>query len=262
MRRVTGAVMAGSRTVEVRVRSLRRALREEARPSTFADLQAYLGSPVPVLGVPAAGLGRIVRRFFQEEPTLSAPELRQITDRLWRGSVYDERALAIALLHRHARALDDAAWRMMERWVDTATGWALSDGLASGPVAEVVGRDPRRLRTMAAWARSPDAWRRRASLYAMSRLVRSGRLAPPLAAIHRLRRDPDRWVQRAVGTWLRECWKRDEPRIRRYLLAHAAELSPVSLTVATERASPRFRSRLRTLAKRVRGTGRVDAPVP
>jgi 3-methyladenine DNA glycosylase AlkD len=111
---------------------------------------------------------------------------------------------------------------------------------------------PDRLRDLTRWGRSDDLWRRRASLYALSRTIRSGGVDIALRMIDPLRSDPERWVQRAVGTWLRECWKVDEERMRRYLTRRVGDLSPVTLTVASERASPQERAKLRALATAAR----------
>jgi len=250
--------------VERRAAAARRALRSAATPSKF-DLRAYLGEPAPVLGVSAPGLERIARSILRPPNPLPDPLLLPLARRLWRGATYDERALAIVLLHRSRAGRSEAAWRTTSRWVDAATGWGLCDALSGGPIATMVAERPARLRELIAWSASANPWRRRAALYALNRLVRSGDLDGPFRVIDRLREDPEFWVQRAVGTWLRECWKQDEGRTRRYLGRYARQLPPVALTVATERAPAPFRARLRRRARsarrpRKRGAGRPRSP--
>lgn len=237
--------------------ALRAELRAEAGPPTHPDLRAYLGAPAPVLGVSAGGLDRISRRFVRTNPAISKAQLWAVLSELWGGKTYDERALAIVLLTHVPHRLEGRLWNLAEGWVDEATGWALSDALASGPIAREAARTPHRWAEVASWVRSPNLWRRRAALYAQNRLVQSGELGRPLRVIHALRKDPEFWVQRAVGTWLRECWKRDPARIRAYLWKEAALLPPVVITVATERASAGYRARLRARARSFR---RLRAP--
>ncbi|HTP55385.1 MAG TPA: DNA alkylation repair protein [Thermoplasmata archaeon] len=241
-----------SRSAEVErlAASARSALRSAATPSKF-DLRAYLGAPAPVLGVSAPALERIARAILRPPNPLPDGLLLPLARRLWRGATYDERALAIVLLHRSRAGRTPAAWTTASVWVDRATGWGLCDALAGGPIATMVAERPPRLRELIGWSRSSNPWRRRAALYALNRLVRSGNLDGPFRVIDRLREDPEFWVQRAVGTWLRECWKQDEARTRRYLERHAARLPPVALTVATERAPASLRARLRRLARTV-----------
>jgi len=242
------------------VSRLRCQLRAAARPSDL-DLRAYLGSPLPVLGVPAGALESIARSARRELSTRPAVDLARLAEALWRGSTYDERALAIVLLRQDCRRLGRSAWHRMDRWVDAATGWALSDALAGGPIAEIVAADRARVRELERWTRSENPWRRRAALYALSRRLRAGDLRSAMRVIDRLREDPEFWVQRAVGTWLRECWKVDERATRRYLRRHAARLPRVTLTVATERAPTTYRAALRAVARRSRrGPDRPTRP--
>ncbi|MGP8077062.1 MAG: DNA alkylation repair protein [Thermoplasmata archaeon] len=234
-----------------RVRALRQRLVTSAVPSRF-DLRAYLSSPLPVLGVRAGELAAIAREVLRGPPSPGRRDIERLASLLWRGTTYEERALAIVLLDRQPHLLADSTWRLMDRWVRRATGWGLCDALAGGPIARMVATDPSRLPEILRWARSPDIWRRRASLYSLHHLVRRGRLTEPLRVIDVLVEDPEFWVQRAVGTWLRECGKRDEARIRTYLRRNAARLPPVALTVATERVPAALRAQLRAIARRAR----------
>ena len=79
--------------------------------------------------------------------------------------------------------------------------------------------------------------------------VRAGELDKPFVLLERLLHDGEFWVQRAVGTWLRECWKKDERRTAAFLRKHARGLPPVTITVATERAPKAFRQELRWSSK-------------
>ena len=82
--------------------------------------------------------------------------------------------------------------------------------------------------------------------------VRAGELDKPFELLERLLYEKEFWVQRAVGTWLRECWKKDEKRTAAFLRRHARGLPPVTITVATERAPKEFREELRRAAREKR----------
>src|SRR6267378_7713583 len=72
-----------------------------------------------------------------------------------------------------------------------------------------------------------------------------GDLDKPFDLLERLLYDKEFWVQRAVGTWLRECWKEDRRRTAAFLREHVRGLPRVVITVATERAPKSFRDELR-----------------
>ncbi len=231
-------------------RGLQRELRAAARPVQGFDARSYLGSPVPVLGVRAPDLHRIAREFDVAHRPIPLPVFLRLAGALWKGNRFEERILAIELLTRRRRQLDDKAWGLLDGWVDDVSGWGLTDSLAGGLLSSLVPGHPDRYQDLLRWSRSPDAWRRRASLYALARTIREGDLDRAYRLIDPLRADPERWVQRAVGTWLRGCWTVDPARARRYLLRRGGELPPVALTVALEHATGAERSRIRAVARR------------
>ncbi len=227
-------------------------LRSRARPGTWEKLQAYLGSPVPVLGLTTPQMREIHKAFAEDHPDLTASEVNALAAAMWDSETVEEKFFAIGLLDRHRDTLDDASWKLADSWVDAATGWALSDGLASGPISFMVHARPKRFAEILRWTNAENFWRRRASTYALHEFIRRGELDKPFRLLEKLLYDEEFWVQRAVGTWLRECWKKDAKRTSAFLLAHSPGLPPVTVTVATERSSKAFRKKLRAVNKQPR----------
>jgi 3-methyladenine DNA glycosylase AlkD len=237
-------------------RELIRQLRSLAQPPQDPQAaQSYLGSPVPVLGVRVPNLRALVAGFRRGHRDIEARDLNRLASGLWEGSTFEEKATAISLLDAYPKTLDDASWLLLDTWVDEATGWGLCDWLALGPVATIVHGEPRRFREILRWTKSKNPWRRRIAVYAMRDFVFAGDLDRPMQVFERLLYDDEFWVQRAVGTWLRESWKKDRRRTEAFLRDHALDLPPVTITVATERASKAFREELRRKSKAtIRGT--------
>jgi len=214
-------------------------------PGGNPKMQAYAGSPYPVLGLSTPELREILRTFARAHRGLSGEEVNALAAALWSGPTLEEKGIAISVLNRYSRVLDDRSWHMVDRWVDGAIGWALCDFLGSGPVATIAYRDRRRFPELLRWTRAKSFWRRRSATYALRGFVRAGELDRPFELLKKLLYDPEFWVQRAVGTWLRECWKKDRSRTEAFLRRHVRGLPPVVITVATERAPKSFREELR-----------------
>src|SRR2546422_9489 len=140
-------------------------------------------------------------------------------------------------------AFDAACGR--RRWVAEATGGGLCDWLGLGPVAKIVYAPPARFREILRWTKSKNPWRRRIAVYALHDFIFAGELDNPFQLLGRLLYDDEFWVQRAVGTWLREAWKRDPRRTEAFLRQHVRGLPKVVITVATERAPNELREDLR-----------------
>lgn len=224
-------------------------LRTAAKPGTWEKLQAYLGSPVPVLGLTTPQLREAHKAFAKDHPDLTSADVNALAAAIWQSPTWEEKIFAIGLLDHHRDLLDEASWALADSWVDTATGWALSDGLAAGPVSFMIHSRPKRFAEILRWTQADNYWRRRASTYALNEFVRAGELDKPFRLLERLLYDEEFWVQRAVGTWLRESWKQDAKRTEAFLLAHSPGLPPVTVTVATERSSKAFREKLRAKNK-------------
>ena len=220
-------------------------LRRKASPSKAVGAQAYLGSPVPVLGVAVPDLRAISSTFHKEHRDLDVDELNRLAASLWRESTFEEKALAIELMNRYSKRLDNASWRLLDAWAGEASGWGLCDWLGLGPVSTMVHARPARFREILRWTASKNPWRRRIAVYALRDFVFDGDLDKPFQLLERLAHDPEFWVQRAVGTWLRECWKKDRRRTEAFLRKHVRGLPRVVITVATERTSKSFREELR-----------------
>jgi 3-methyladenine DNA glycosylase AlkD len=222
-------------------------LHDRSKPIGDYPLQSYLGSPYPVLGVSTPAMKSILSEFFTSHRDLPIAHLNKLADSLWKAKTFEEKILGIGLLNRFHGILDEHTWKMLDGWIQDAKGWALCDSLGSGPISSMLKDDRARFHDVLKWAGSENFWRRRISTYALRDLVYTKDLKQPFELLEKLLYDEEFWVQRAVGTWLRECWKRDRKRTETFLLKHAKGLPRVTITVATERAPKQFRERLRKL---------------
>ena len=205
----------------------------------------YLGSPYPVIGLSVPTMHAILAGFRKAHRNITAKELNALAAAVRKGPTFEEKALAVSLLQAHAKILDDASWGLLDRWVDDSVGWGMCDQIGGGPIARMVHDDPAKFREVLRWTTATNPWRRRVALYALHDFVLAKELDKPFQLIERLLYDDEFWVQRAVGTWLRECWKRDRQRTERFLRQHVRGLPKVVITVATERAPASFRDALR-----------------
>src|SRR5256886_12110161 len=179
-------------------RSLVAKLKAAAPPRPSPDAQSYLGSPVPVLGARVPRLRALVSAFRKAHRDIEVGDVNRLAALLWKGSTFEEKALAITLLDTYAKILDEASWRIIDSWVDQATGWGLCDWLGLGPVAKIVYAHPARFRETLRWTKSKNPWRRRIAVYALHDFIFAGELDKPFQLLGRLLYDDEFWVQRAV----------------------------------------------------------------
>ena len=228
-------------------RALVAQIKKHEKKGGDAWLQKYVGSPLPVLGLSVPQMRAILAAFRKGHRGATAKDANALAGALWRGTTFEEKALAIMMMDAHAKILDEASWGLLDGWVDGCVGWGMCDSIGAGPIAKVVHAKPGRFRELLRWAKSANPWRRRIALYALHDYILAKELDKPFTLLEKLVYDEEFWVQRAVGTWLRECWKRDARRTEAFLRRHVNGLPRVVVTVATERAPKAFREELRRL---------------
>ena len=200
-----------------------------------------------MLGLSVPQVREIARDFWRAHRGLDVRSVNGVANAVWRAATsHEERAAAVEVLMRYRRILDDSTWSVLDRWADDAVGWGICDAVGMGPVAAIVHGNSARWRRLLGWTRSSNPWRRRIAVYGLRDYIRAGELDRPLELLGRVIGDAEFWVQRAVGTGLRECWKKDERRVSAFLREHVRDLSPIVITVATERAPRSFREELRS----------------
>jgi 3-methyladenine DNA glycosylase AlkD len=149
----------------MRVESLRNSvvadLRSRGEPGGNPRLQAYLGSPYPVLGLSPPQMRDVMRARTSAFKQMRARELNTLSELLWAGPTFEEKSFAIFLFGTFSESLDDESWSIVNRWIEQVRGWGLCDSLGSGPISAMLYRNPGRFREVLGWTRSSDLWRRR-----------------------------------------------------------------------------------------------------
>jgi DNA alkylation repair enzyme len=150
-------------------------------------------------------------------------------------SIMDFQARRKATPDGMRRELYDLYLRRHDR-IDT---WDLVDRAAPHVVGGYLwdkSRDP--LYRLAA---SPHWYERRTSIVITWFFIRRDDLDDTFRIAEILATDPEDLVQKAVGGWIREAGKRDEPRLRDFLDRHAATMPRIALRYAIEHLPPATR---------------------
>jgi DNA alkylation repair enzyme len=143
-------------------------------------------------------------------------------------SIMDFQARRKATPDGRRRELYDLYLRRHDR-IDT---WDLVDRAAPHVIGGYLwdkARDP--LYRLAA---SPHWYERRTSIVSTWFFIRRDDLDDTFRIAQILANDPEDLVQKAVGGWIREAGKRDEPRLRDYLDRNAATMPRTALRYAIE----------------------------
>ena len=206
------------------VEAIRAGLAERANPAKAPDMQAYMKSAMPFLGVQKPARAALAREVFVPLPDFEA--WRSIVLELWRAATYrEERYMALAVLEdkRYAAFRTPDALRLYEELIVTGAWWDFVDAVACGPLGALLPSVADELR---AWSVDPDMWKRRASIIAQVRLKAATDFALLSECIEPNRGDREFFIRKAIGWALRAyAWVAPDVVVA-YCDAH--ELSPLS----------------------------------
>ena len=214
--------------------------------STLVDLDVRLQSLQRAADASsAAQRGRIpMRQLFELAKDFVAASPEEIEILLDRPD-HPSRVIAVSIMDFQARrkATPDGMRRELYdlylRRHDRIDSWDLVDRAAPHVVGGHLwdkSRDP--LYRLAA---SPHWYERRTSIVSTWFFIRRDDLDDTFRIAEILATDPEKLVQKAVGGWIREAGKRDEPRLRDFLDRHAATMPRTALRYAIEHLPPATR---------------------
>src|SRR5271168_1370807 len=142
---------------------IRRALREGGSAEHAAGVQWFFKDEIKSHGWYTADLRRAAihsRREVRKE--LGLDFLIEVADRLFSGSVLEEKIVAVFLLEKLDGEFADAEFKLFESWLDRVSSWADHDALVHDLIAPMIASKPALAKTVFRWTKSPNRWHRRA----------------------------------------------------------------------------------------------------
>ena len=212
-------------TVAAKEASLIEALRAFGDPERAAQEKRYQKSRWEHWGVALPNMDVAIRKTLGD---LAHDDALELCRRLWRAPVWDLKIVAGRILGRRSVAPGAEVWRFVTERLADLDGWAAADNFAPAASRCLIA-DPGRVDAVETWIESPHLWTRRAALVFTLPWTKEKRDPERMLGwAARLADDPEWFIQKAIGWWLRELSKRDPDRVRRFLAEHGGRLKGVA----------------------------------
>jgi len=225
---------------------IRSALRNGGSAEHAAGVQWFFKEEIKSHGWYTADLRRAVRgcrRAILREHDF--PFLVQVADRLFSGTVLEEKIAAVFLLEKMDAQFRDAEFKLFETWLDRISSWSDHDGLVHYLIAPMVAAKPARVNAVFRWARSRNRWHRRAACVALIQGTRRKMFFPQITRLSNLLlADEDDMVQKGLGWLLRETAKFSPKRTVPYLMKIRERATRLVLRTACETLPAAQRKRI------------------
>jgi 3-methyladenine DNA glycosylase AlkD len=213
------------------VRFFTRRARAAGSAARAVGEKAYLKSELRFWGTSQDSIRAAVREYCDAHPDLRRTDLRAIAQALYATDVHELRASAIGVLERQRGALDDRDVTWLIGLVRKSKSWAYVDWIAPKVIGDIIARDPRARRHLAAWAMDDNFWVRRTALLAEHDALRAGggdfALWSRLAAA--MLDEREFFIRKAIGWVLREVSKKRPELTYAFLRKHRDRVSRLSL---------------------------------
>ena len=225
---------------------IRRALKDGGSTEHAAGVQWFFKDEIKSHGWYTADLRRAAVRFRREvRKERGLDFLIEVADRLFSGSVLEEKIVAVFLLEKLDREFGDTEFKLFETWLDRISSWADHDALVHDLIAPMIASKPARAKTVFHWAKSANRWHRRAACVALIRGSRAKMFFPEITKLSDfLLADQDDMVQKGLGWLLRETAKFDAKRTVPYLMEIRRRAPRLVLRTACETLTPAVRKRV------------------
>ncbi len=213
----------------------REALRVHADPARIPQMQAYLKTDQPFLGVMAEGRVDAIRQVDARFPAADVRENEKQVAALWREPEREMKYVAVGLARRRRKLIGAASLALYERLVREGAWWDLVDEIAIHLVGVAGLAEPGAVgAAMDAWIADQDMWIRRTAILFQNR--------------HRSRTDEERlfrycracahekefFIRKAIGWALRDYAKTNPVAVRAFVEEHRKRLSGLSIREATK----------------------------
>ncbi len=229
--------MADDKVTPTRVAAqIRQALKNGGSAEHASGVQWFFKDEIQSHGWYTADLRRAVRKCRKD--ILRDHDLNflvDVADRLFSGSVLEEKVAGIFLLENLEGHFGDREFQRFETWISRISSWADHDGLVHYLISPMVAAKPARVKAVFRWAKSKDRWHRRAACVALIRGARTKQFFPEIVKLSELLlADSDDMAQKGLGWLLRETAKYDAKRTVPYLMEIRGRAPRLVLRTACE----------------------------
>jgi 3-methyladenine DNA glycosylase AlkD len=217
---------------ELLVERVRASLRDHANPDKAPEMQAYMKSAMPFLGVSAPDRRAALRPVFSEHPVSSSEEYESVIRALWDGAEFrEERYAALDFAGRKKNLRFDTIERLplWSALIVSGAWWDLVDAIAGPLFDPIFAQTPQPIeRELARWATHSDLWLRRSAIIGQRKRKSETNVELLAQVIEANLADADFFIRKAIGWALRSYSYVDPAWVRSFVREHEDQLSGLS----------------------------------
>lgn len=235
-------------------------LGKEKKEKSHFDVGSYINSKHPMEGISTPNLRNFVKNYSFDECAPKTNKRLSLELEYWdfifkESKHFDAMSCAIYFLQENKKEIPkELGWSKSKTWVSFVENWVHSDNLSS--VFQFYFREkvPGVRDQLVAWnlARDSSDWKKRVSLVALMALSKKESypdLPICLELLDNCLKNPDYYLQKAVGWSLRQMHSCHPKEAEAYLMKNISEISSTAFTTAIEKFKPGHKDRIKEIRK-------------
>lgn len=192
-------------------------------------------------GVPVPACDQLAKTLCKQ---MNEPELIALAQDLWNTNLFDPMVCAAKMLSFPRLKPSKELWQTIRNFLNQVDGWALEDHLAH--VAwKCILADYSLLDELEEWTKHSNFWMRRAALVYTLPFAKPGQNPERMLGwASTYAADPEWFIQKAIGWWLRVLGEHNPNRVAIFLNIHWEKLKGVARKEATRKLSTEWQQKI------------------
>lgn len=236
--------------IDYKIKEIRKFCETNSDPEIVKKFQKYFKEGYDGYGIDKNVAENQIENWIEQwKDEMTIDSYLLLGDELMRNGRYDEKNLAITFLKTRREDFSKDTFNRIGKWFDYGiNNWATTDVLcwfllSSLLVDKVIDFDD-----LKSWNDSDSEWKRRAVPVALVEFNKIEKKLKPdevIKIIEPLMLDKSEYVQKGIGTLLRELWKKYPTQIEYFLLKWKDKCGRLIVQYATEKMNKDYRTKFR-----------------
>lgn len=218
--------------------TIRKNLKIIADEKTRALSERYFRGVIPFYGIRTPQLDSFYKELAPRILELSAIERLSLAKTLLRSEIYEEKSVAIRILHSYRKELDsDFLVQFEPEFRAHVFDWGTADTLSGKVFRHLIEQgDKIATRRIVSWRNDSSLWMQRMAAVSFVWLARHGNVTTEVLRVCRSTiKNPERFTQLGTGWVLRELWLAEPERVEAFISKNYESFSREGLRYAIEK---------------------------
>lgn len=216
--------------------AIRKGLHIARDPERAPQMQAYMKSEMPYLGVKAAIVKQVERTAWKDFPIKEIDDYEWVVRHLWENARYrEERYAAQDIAWRFKKYIVMEMLPLYQEMIITGAWWDHVDFIAADLIGELLRKYPDQMKPiLKKWIRNDDLWIRRSAILSQLRFKEETDTEMLFAFCEAQLKDSTFWIRKAIGWALRQHSKTDPESVRQFIDRHGENMAGLTLREASK----------------------------